>query len=175
MRLTIALALGLAAMPASAEVVASASHGFHVRHQVPLAAGDADAWNAFARIGEWWGKDHTYSGDSANLALSLTPGGCWCERLPAGGGVEHMRVSYVDPGKRALLTGSLGPLLFEGTSGAMDVRIEPSGNASNLILDYKVAGFAAGGGERYAPIVDKVLGEQLKRLRSFAAQSARKR
>ena len=35
---------------------------------------------AFARVGEWWGKDHTYSGDSANLSLSLTPGGCWCER-----------------------------------------------------------------------------------------------
>lgn len=175
MRLTIALLLGLAVTPASAAVVASGNHGFHVRHQVPLAASDVDAWSAFARVGAWWSKDHTYSGDAANLSLSLTPGGCWCERLPGGGGVEHMRVAYVEPGKRALLTGSLGPLLFEATSGAMDVRIETSGAASVLTLDYKVAGFATGGGERYAPIVDKVIGEQLKRLRSFAATSARKR
>ena len=175
MKLMLALVFGLAATPAAAEVVASGSNGFHLRHQVPLAAADADAWSAFARVGEWWGKDHTYSGDAANLSLSLTPGGCWCERLPGGGGVEHMRVAYVEPGKRALLTGSLGPLLFEATSGSMDVRIEPSGAASVLTLDYKVAGFATGGGERYAPIVDKVLGDQLKRLRSFAATSARKR
>lgn len=175
MRHGFAAALALLGTPAAAEVVESTSHGFHVRHQVPLAVGDADAWNAFARIGQWWGKDHTYSGDSGNLSLSLSRGGCWCERLPAGGGIEHMRVTYVDPGKRVLMTGSLGPLLFEATSGAMDVRIEASGNASNLTLDYKVAGFATGGAEKYAPVVDKVIGDQLKRFRSFAAQAARTR
>ena len=175
MRLIIGAALLAMGTPAAAEVIAAGPNGFHIRQTVPLAAADVDAWSAFARIGEWWSGDHTYSGDARNLNLALAPGGCWCERLPAGGGVEHMRVAYYEPGKRVLLTGSLGPLLFEATSGAMDVKIEPSGNASTLTLDYKVAGFATGGADAIAPAVDKVLAEQLKRLRSFAARSARKR
>lgn len=159
----------LAPSAARAEVVSSGSNGFHLRHEVPLAASDSDAWAAFARIGDWWSKSHTYSGDARNLSLALSPGGCFCERIPAGGGIEHMRVAYVDPGKRAVLTGSLGPLLFEATSGVMDVRLESEGTGSKLTVDYKVAGFAAGGGDKLAPIVDQVLGEQLKRLRAFAA------
>ena len=35
-----------------------------------------------------------------------------------------MRVTYVDPGKRIVLTGSLGPLLYEATAGVMDVQFE---------------------------------------------------
>ena len=50
---------------------------------------------------------------AANLSLDAAPGGCFCERLPNGGGVEHMRVTYVEPGKRIVLTGSLGPLLYK--------------------------------------------------------------
>ena len=39
---------------------------------------------------------------------------------------------------------------------------------SKLTLDYKVAGFANGGGEKLAPAVDGVLTEQLKRFRTYA-------
>ena len=55
--------------------------------------------------------------------MSLSPGGCFCERLPNGGGIEHMRVAFVDPGKRLVLTGSLGPLLYQATAGVMDVQV----------------------------------------------------
>lgn len=175
MKRILAAIVAVVAVPAQAEVVASSGNGFHIRHEVPLAAADADAWATFGRIGEWWAGSHTYSGDSKNLSLSLVPGGCFCERIPAGGGIEHLRVAYVDPGKRAVLTGALGPLLYEAASGVMDVKIESSGAVSRLTLDYKAAGFATGGADKFAPIVDQVLGEQVKRLRTAAAASARKR
>ena len=41
-------------------------------------------------------------------------------------------------------------------------------------MDYKAAGFAKGGAAELAPIVDKVLGEQMKRLRVYAAGGAPK-
>ena len=37
-----------------------------------------------------------------------------------------MRVTYVDPGKRIVLTGALGPLLYEATTGVMDIQVKRS-------------------------------------------------
>ena len=117
----IVIAAGLAFAPAAAqaEIVSSGPNGFHVRQTMQLVVPQEVAFAAFGRVGSWWNKDHTYSGDSANLSLSLSPGGCFCERLPNGGGIEHMRVTYADPGKRAVLTGSLGPLLYDATGGSL--------------------------------------------------------
>ena len=50
----------------------------------------------------------------SRMTLQLRPGGCLCETLDDGGGVEHMRVAFVQPGERIVLTGSLGPLLYRG-------------------------------------------------------------
>jgi hypothetical protein len=161
--------LVFAAAPASAEVVSASSNGFEVRETVPLVVPPAAAFKAFGELPAWWDGQHSYSGDSANLRLELVPGGCFCERIPkTGGGVEHMRVAYVDPGKRVLLTGSLGPLLFEATTGVMDVQIKTIAGGSQLVLDYKVAGFANGGADKLAPAVDEVLADQMKRFRIYA-------
>jgi hypothetical protein len=164
-------AIALLAVPAAtqAEVVSASSNGLEVRHTVNLVVPPEVAFASFADIRGWWSKDHTYSGDSANLSLALTPGGCFCERFPAGGGIEHMRVTFVDPGKRVLLTGALGPLLFEATTGVMDVQVKRIAGGSQLILDYRAAGFANAGADKLAPVVDKVLGDQMKRYRAFAS------
>ena len=155
-----AFVLVLAPGVARAEVVSANAHGFEIRHQVQIVIPQPAVFDAFARISQWWNKEHTYSGDSSNLSLSVTPGGCFCERLPeSGGGIEHLRVAYVVPGERLVLTGSLGPLLYEATAGVMDIKV----------LNYRAAGFAKGGAERLAPIVDQVLGEQMARFRKFAA------
>lgn len=175
MRWLLFMTAALVPAAAQAEVVASSANGFHIRHSVNLAADAAQAWDAFRRVGDWWSGDHSYSGKASNLSLTLSPGGCFCERLPDGGGVEHMRVAFVEPGKRAVLTGSLGPLLFEGTSAVMDVRIEGAGNGSTMTLDYKAAGFATGGAERLAPLVDQMLAEQVKRLRTFVPTARKPR
>lgn len=162
------LLLGAAA-PATADVVSASENGFEVRDAVTLVVPPEDAFTSFQDVGSWWDPQHTYSGKSENLRLNLIPGGCFCERFPKGGGIEHLRVTYVDPGTRVILTGSLGPLLYEATSGVMDVQVKKVAGGAQVVIDYKVAGFAKGGAAKLAPAVDQVLAEQLKRYREFAA------
>lgn len=168
MRFVPLIALSLWASPAAAEVVSSNPNGFHVRQTAQLVVPQEVAYAAFGRVGSWWDKDHTYSADSANLSMAMSSGGCFCERLPNGGGIEHMRINYVDPGKRLVLTGSLGPLLYDATAGSMDVQFEKIAGGTRVTMDYRVAGFANGGAEKMAPLVDSVLGEQFKRFREYA-------
>ncbi|HMI40897.1 MAG TPA: ATPase [Sphingomicrobium sp.] len=169
----LAAALLGAGSAAQAEVVSAAPNGFEVRHSLQLTVPPATVYAAFGQIGGWWSKDHTYSGSSANLRLSLSPGGCFCERFPDGGGVEHMRVTYLDPGKRVLMTGALGPLLYEAVVGVMDVQFERIAGGARFTLSYRAAGFAKGNGVELAPQVDKVIGEQVKRFRAFAVNRPR--
>jgi hypothetical protein len=169
MRCIFVLGLALASTSAAAEVVSASSNGFEVRETVPLVVPPDLAFDSFRNISAWWDPDHTYSGDSANLTFSLIPGGCLCERIPkTHGGVEHLHVAYVEPGKRVVLTGALGPLLYEATTGVMDIQVKTIAGGSQLTLDYKVAGFANGGADKLAPAVDEVVAEQMKRLRAYA-------
>ena len=175
MKLTVAaFALLIASTPAGTEVVSTSSNGFVVRQSVSLVVKPEVAFNAFGNVGSWWGKEHTYSGDPANMTLRAAPGGCFCERIPeTGGGVEHMHVAFVEPGKRMVMTGSLGPLLYEATNGVMDVQVKTRAGGSILTIDYKVAGFANGGAEKMAPQVDEVLEAQLKRFRDYVTRLPR--
>ena len=164
MKFLIAVAMLGLASPAASEVVKAGEHGFELSYSEVVTASPAEATEAFGKVGMWWNPDHTYSGNSDNLSMALQPGGCFCEKLPGGGGIEHMRVAYVDPGKRIVLTGSLGPLLYEATSAVLDVQIKPAGKGSTVTATYKVAGFANGGAAKLAPLVDKVMGEQISRF-----------
>ncbi|WP_240913763.1 ATPase [Sphingomonas sp. HDW15A] len=166
-------AIGIAALasaPASAAVVQSGPNSFAIKHSVNLVIPPDQAYAALGELPRWWNKDHTYSGDSANLSLSLKAGGCFCERLEKGGGIEHMRVTLVQPGERVVMTGALGPLLFEGVSGVMDFKVERIAGGSKVTLDYRAAGFANGNAAELAPAVDKVLGEQLRHYREYVVQ-----
>ena len=169
MRAILLLPALVLATPASAAVLNASDHGFEVQHSVNLVAPQADAFAAFGKIGQWWSSEHTYSGDAKRMSLQMRPGGCFCEPLDGGGGIEHMRVTYVQPGERVVLTGSLGPLLYEATSGVMDVKVERIAGGSKVTMNYRAAGFAKGGAAAMAPLVDQVLGEQMKRFRVFAA------
>ena len=169
MKHILAIALIGFATPSAAEVVSANANGFEVRETVPLVVPPEVAFNSFRDVAAWWDPQHTYSGNSANLSLGLVPGGCFCERIPkGGGGIEHLRVTYVEPGKRIVLTGALGPLLYEATTGVMDVQVKTIAGGSQLVLDYKVAGFANGGASKLAPAVDAVLEDQMKRFRAYA-------
>jgi hypothetical protein len=173
MKYLAAIAL-LTASPAAAEVVSSSACGFEVRQTVNLVVPADIAFSSFEDVASWWNPEHTYSGDSANMTLTLAPGGCFCERFPkGGGGIEHMRVTYLDPGKRMVLTGALGPLLYEATAGVMDVQVKSTAGGSQLTLDYRAAGFFKGGADKLAPAVDAVLAEQMKRLRAYATARPR--
>lgn len=160
--LGIIVAITMAA-PASAEVVNASSNGFEIRHVVDVPGTPVQAIERFGQVDKWWNPSHSYSGRAENLSLKLQAGGCFCETLADGGGIEHMRVAYYQPGKRLTLTGALGPLLFQATTGVMDVQFAPSGAATKVTMTYRAAGFASGGADKLAAPVDQVLGEQMKR------------
>ena len=174
MKLLVIPVVLFAATPAAAEVVSAGPNGFEVRHSVNLVIPQQKAFDALGQVQDWWSKDHTYSGNASNLSLQMRPGGCFCEQLDNGGGIEHLRVTYVQPGERAVLTGALGPLLQEAVAGVMDVKVERIAGGSRITMIYRAAGFAKGGAAEMAPLVDKVLGEQMKRLRVYAASGAPK-
>jgi hypothetical protein len=170
--------LGLSALivtPASAEVLSADPHGFEISQSVNLVIPQPKAFVAFGQVGQWWNKEHTYSGDSLRMVLQMRPGGCLCESFADGGGIEHMRVTYVQPGEQIVLTGSLGPLLYQATTGVMDVKVERIAGGSRVTMNYRVAGFAKGNGLELAPQVDQMLGDQMKRFRVYAAGGAPKR
>jgi len=173
MKYLVLLGLLAASAPASADVVSASSNGFEIRHTVNLVVKPDVAFQAFTDVAAWWNPDHTYSGSSANLSLALTPGGCFCERFPKGGGIEHMRVTFVDPGKHLVLTGALGPLLYEATAGVLDVSVKSTAGGSQLTFDYRAAGFYKGGADKLAPVVDQVLADQVKRYRTYATARPR--
>ena len=80
-------------------MVSASPNGLEIRQTVDLTLQPNGAYRAFTSVSSWWDPAHTYSGDANNLSLNPVPGGCFCERIPkAGGGVEHMRVAYVEPG-----------------------------------------------------------------------------
>ena len=172
----IMLAMLLAsATPAAAEVVSSGPNGFEIRHSANLVVPQPAAFAAIGQVQNWWSKDHTYSGNAANLSLDMRPGGCFCERFDGGGGIEHLRVTFVQPGERVTLTGALGPLLFQAVSGVLDIQVERIAGGSRITMNYRVAGFARGNGADLAPAVDRVLAEQMKRLRAYAAGAPKSR
>ncbi len=162
-----ALTGGLAAGSALAEVKAVTPAGFQVEQHLTIQAPPARSYAALIDVGRWWSSEHTYSGESGNLSIDPRPGGCFCERLANGGGVQHMVVAWAQPDAVLRLLGGLGPLQGEGVSGALTFTIEPAEAHSRLRLEYVVGGYSPKGLERYAPMVDQVLAEQMARLKLY--------
>jgi uncharacterized protein YndB with AHSA1/START domain len=160
----VAACAALVAGPASAGVQV-APNGFVVRHEATLNAAPAKVYEALLAVGTWWDPAHSYSGDSRNMSIDARAGGCFCERLADGGGVEHLRVVYLAPGKAIRMAGGLGPLQGSGLAGAMTWALAPAGNGTKLQLTYSVGGFMEGGFEKMAPAVEDMLGHQLARLK----------
>src|ERR1044071_7404786 len=115
------LALSLAAAPATAEVTTS-EQGFIVRNSATIAAPPAAVWAALVQPSRYWNPAHSYSGNGANLTIEPRAGGCFCEALPDGGSVEHLRVTMVQPNQLLRLSGALGPLGTEGLAGGLDLE-----------------------------------------------------
>jgi uncharacterized protein YndB with AHSA1/START domain len=169
-RLT-ALLAALSAAPAAAEVKSASPAGFEtVNVTVVPAAPDA----VYAMLGQparWWNKSHTYSGDAANMSQQLRAGGCFCERVPADRAtIEHGRVVYAQPGRTLRVHGALGPLQQEGVSGALTWALKPVADGTEVTQTYVVGGYVRAGAEKLAPIVDRVMGEQLNGLAAVFAR-----
>ncbi|HEX3917853.1 MAG TPA: SRPBCC domain-containing protein [Caulobacteraceae bacterium] len=163
----LAAAVLAAAGGARAAVVDAQPYGFQIEESVEINAPAAKVWTALGHIGAWWSPVHTWSKNAANLSLDLKLGGCFCEVLPRGGGVRHMSVVYLAPGESAVLEGAMGPLMYSGvTSRVVWVLTEKDGKTTLTQTNY-VGGYFKGGLADLAPVVDRVLGEQITRLKGY--------
>jgi uncharacterized protein YndB with AHSA1/START domain len=142
--------------------------GFLVKLEVGVNAPEAKVYDALVgQIGSWWNPAHTYSHDAKNLSIDARPGGCFCEKFPGGGGVEHLRVVYVAPGQLLRFSGELGPLQASGVAGSLTWKLTSGTNSTRVELSYSVGGFIQGGFEKIAPAVESMLNDQLNRLKLF--------
>jgi uncharacterized protein YndB with AHSA1/START domain len=160
----IAAVLFAIACAATAAVVDVSPTGFVVRHEAVVDASPTEVYRALTNVAKWWNPAHSHSKNAANLSIDARPGGCFCEKLPDGGGAEHMRVVIAKPGERLRLIGALGPLQESGLAGSMTWSLAPARNSTKVELVYSVGGYFRGGFDKIAPAVDSVVGEQLARL-----------
>jgi hypothetical protein len=161
------IALGAAARPAAADVVSVAGNGFEVRETVHSAASADKAYAALLQPARWWNSDHTFSGNAANLVLDARAGGCWCETLPGGGSVEHLRVVFVSPGKVLRLRGALGPFQGLAVDGVMTWSVKSGAEGADITITYAIGGYNKDGFDELSKAADHVLAEQLERLKKL--------
>ncbi len=168
------------AAPAHGDVIAQGQPGFVSRNVIVIAGTPAAVWKRLISPSAWWSGEHTFSGDAANLSLDPVPGGCFCEKLPgdaadvprparpggtprppARGGVEHMRVVFVDRAKALRMVGALGPLQSEAVSATLTVTLKPVEGGTRVIFEYVVGGYMRYPPDKIAPAVDAVMADQL--------------
>lgn len=159
---------------AQGEVVAKSPAGFALKFSADAAAPKDEVWKALIAPNRWWNGEHTYSGKAENLYLDAQATGFFCEKLPRPadapdgqrmGSVEHMHVVYADPQRGVLrMTGGLGPLQGEAVDGVLTITLKQVHGGTRIEWTYVVGGFWQLDPEELAPIVDRVLGEQLGRL-----------
>jgi hypothetical protein len=143
--------------------------GFLVKLETNIHAPSAKVYDALiGQISSWWNPEHTYSHDAKNLSIDARPGGCFCEKLPNGGGMEHLRVVYIAPPQVVRFSGALGPLQASGIAGSMTWKLSGGSDTTRFELSYSVGGFIPGGFEEIAPAVEAMLREQVDRLKMFA-------
>ena len=143
-------------------------NGFLVKFEISVNASAAKVYDALVgQVGSWWNPEHTYSHDAKNLSIDARPGGCFCEKLPNGGGIEHLRVVYAVPAQVVRFSGALGPLQASGVAGSLTCKLTGGPDNTRLELSYGVGGFIQGGFEKIAPAVEAMLREQLERLKLF--------
>lgn len=164
---TVLASLALAVQPAAAEVLDSSPSGFTVRTTVQIAAPAVAVYDALTgAVGKWWDEAHTWSGRASNLTIDARPGGCFCEHLP-GGGVQHMTVIFADRGKTLRMNGGLGPLQSMAVAGVLTFALTEQGGRTTLEATYAVLAYAKEDLALLAPMVDKVIGGQVVRLRAY--------
>ena len=157
---------------ASAAITDAAPEGFSVSESAHIAAPGDKVYAALIAPQHWWSGKHTFSGDAANLTFDAKAGGCWCETMPDGGSVEHMTVVFVSPGKILRLRGAMGPFQEWATTTVMTWSLKPAGDGTDVTLVGSTGGYVKGGLANLAPIVDRVFGEQLNRLKTYVETGA---
>jgi uncharacterized protein YndB with AHSA1/START domain len=158
----------LTAGHAGAEAIDVSTTGFTSQYREELKASSDAVWKALVQLPRWWNGTHTYSGQASNLSLDVQAGGCWCERWGEGQSVQHGTVVLALPGRVLRVFGNLGPLQELPVNGVLTFAITEQDGRTTLRLTYRVSGPSDAGLDKLAPVVDRVIGEQYKRLKSLA-------
>jgi uncharacterized protein YndB with AHSA1/START domain len=153
---------------ARATVVESTASGFAIEETAHIAAAPDKVYAALIEPGRWWNKQHTFSGDAANMSLEARAGGCLCERLPDGGSVEHLQVVRAEPGHVLGLRGALGPFQAQGVDGALSFTLTAKDGGTDLVLDNNIGGFMKGGFGKWPTAADGMLSDLVAHLKAYA-------
>ena len=166
-KLTRIAACALLALAPAAHAITTTptSSSYTVTHRSEVAATPAAVFAALGQIDKWWSSDHTYSGRSENLKIEMRGGGCFCETWE-GGSIEHARVIAVLRDRLLRLEGGLGPLQDRAVTAVLSFTITPDGDRTKILAVYRIRA-AEGALENTAEGVDRVLGEQVRRLTTF--------
>lgn len=169
----------LMAPGATADVVNASPNGFELRLEQTSKRAAKDQFERIFRISEWWGDEHTYSGDASNLRINtLAAGGQWKEVWGApgansGGDVEHGRViagSRIGDVYMVRFDAALGPLQEMGVRAVLTIEVEEGESmGSQVRFKYYVTGADFQALDEIAPVVDGVLAEQIESLVAEAA------
>lgn len=127
------------------------------------------------RVDKWWPKDHTWW--KGTLSIEEFAGGCFCERKD-NASAQHMQVSFIEPGKKVVMTGGLGPLQEMGIYGALAwqfVSLE-NNQGTRVTLTYTASGSIHFNGKiasmedakQLVSAVDQVQAQQLNALTAFS-------
>jgi uncharacterized protein YndB with AHSA1/START domain len=162
----LAIACAIAPKWLAADVVDSAANGFTVKETVNIQAPPQEVYKRIFRVSEWWPSAHTFSLDAHNLTLEEKVGGCFCEKLPGGGAVKHMEVTYLVPAKIIALHGTIGPLQVLAAAGSMQIQLTPADGGTKVEVTYAVGGYLAAGLNTWAAPVDGALKDQFTRLKN---------
>ncbi|TPH18146.1 SRPBCC domain-containing protein [Litorilituus lipolyticus] len=153
-----------------AKVISKASNGFSIKIETKVPVNNEVAYQQFLKVGKWWHPDHTWFGKSESLTIIPEVGQCFCEKNGDKQAL-HMTISYVDPNKEIRMIGGLGPLQMLGIHGGMSWKFEPvTDSTTKIIFTYQVSGYMDNGLDSLAPIVDKVQGIQLARLKAILSK-----
>ena len=172
-KLIAALVIAGVLSPVHAAVTDVESNGFTLSQSVSIAAAPDKVYALLIEPARWWSSGHTFSGSAANMSLDARAGGCFCERLPGGGSVQHLTVIAAEPGKSLRLVGMLGPFQAVAGSGVMSFTLTSGKAGTTLAMTYQIAGYANvklrdKGYDYWSAAADGMLSEQLGRLKRAA-------
>jgi len=86
-------------------------------------------------VNAWW--DHRYR-EGSTVSLEPHVGGRFQENFGDGGGALYATVSFIDPGRRLTMRGSMG--MGGAVTGVIKYDLEPSGTGTVLRLSHHVVG-----------------------------------
>ena len=163
-KLLVGLLLGLASFAAQAELAEHSEQHFIIKHQFNSKKPLAEVYRQFKQVNKWWEAGHTFSGKAENLYFDFDQQRCYCEKLDNGGFIRHLAVIHVQPQKKVVFSGGLGPLQDQPVNGKMIWSFTESDKGVEVTVEYRVYGMIVGGMGEWPKAVDFVIGTQVKRL-----------